>query len=144
MIHAKVPRTEPSGYRSFETGATRDHDTDKLDYDGFLSPLALERYAKYMHGHRKLPDGTMRESDNWQLGIAVAVYMKSKWRHFFDTWKSVRGYPAEDDLETSLCAELFNTMGMLHEVLQEKRRGKTAAERNLSAYMRNNPGEIGN
>ncbi len=110
--------------RTFDTGATRDSDADKLDYEGFLSPLVLEAYAKYMHEKRKMPDGSMRDSDNWQKGIPLDAYMKSKWRHFHDTWKNHRGLPAQDDIKTSLLAELFNTMGYLHEVLSAEQKAQ--------------------
>jgi hypothetical protein len=123
------PQT-PQGVREFGTGATRDLDANKLDFEGFLSPLVLERYAEHMHKARRMPDGSMRESDNWQLGIPVPVYMKSLFRHFFSVWKLFRGLPVTEvvkgetivkDLETELCATLFNASGMLHEVLKAKR-----------------------
>lgn len=104
--------------RLFETGATRDTALDKFDYEGFLSPRVLERYAAYMHKHRLQPDGQLRASDNWQLGIPQDAYMKSLWRHFMDLWKQHRGLPGQDLLEESLCAIMFNTMGYLHEVLK--------------------------
>jgi hypothetical protein len=109
--------------RDFDTGATRDDDVDKLDYEGFLSPLVLKRYAEYMHKHRKQADGTMRGSDNWQAGIPKHVYMKSLWRHFMDVWSMHRG-PLRDsqyqpgDLEEALCAVIFNAMGYLYEELE--------------------------
>jgi hypothetical protein len=108
--------------RTFDTGATRDADLDKIDYEGFLSPLVLERYGQYMHQHRKQSDGKLRASDNWQKGIPITAYMKSKFRHFMDTWKWVRRTPnlPKASLEDSLCAELFNTSGLLHEVLKAK------------------------
>jgi hypothetical protein len=124
-----LPQTE-KGVRQFGTGATRDLDANKLDFEGFLSPLVLERYAEHMHKARKMPDGSMRESDNWQLGIPVVAYMKSLFRHFFSVWKLHRGLPVSEvvrgetihkDLETELCAVLFNASGMLHEVLKAKR-----------------------
>jgi hypothetical protein len=65
--------------REFETGATRNPEEGKLDYEGFLSPLVLECYAKYMHEHRLQSDGKLRDSDNWQKGIPKEVYMKSGW-----------------------------------------------------------------
>lgn len=103
--------------RTFDTGATRDTDKDKLDFEGFLSPFVIERYAQYLHLHRIQSDGTLRESDNWQKGIPVQVYMKSMWRHFFSVWKEHRsGSISQDDL----CALIFNAMGMLHELLKEK------------------------
>jgi hypothetical protein len=126
-----MPQTE-KGVRQFGTGATRDLDANKLDFEGFLSPLVLERYAEHMHKARKMPDGSMRESDNWQLGIPVVAYMKSLFRHFFSVWKLHRGLPVTEvvrgetivkDLETELCAVLFNASGMLHEVLKAKKNG---------------------
>ena len=112
----------------FKTGATRNSDEKKLDYEGFLSPAVLERYAEYMHGHRKQADGNIRDSDNWQKGIPVSRYMKSLWRHFFDVWKTYRGGVAINpdtqrhvSIDEALCGVLFNAMGMLHEILKEKR-----------------------
>lgn len=110
--------------RKFESGATRNNDEESLDYEGFLSPLTLERYAEYMHSHRKQADGVMRASDNWQAGIPQTSYMKSMWRHFFDVWKIHRGYSCGVSEQEALCALLFNVMGMLHEVLKEKENEK--------------------
>ena len=84
--------------RTFDTGATRDLDATKLDFEGFLSPAVLERYGRYMHKHRELTDGTMRDSDNWQRGMPKAVYMKSGWRHFFDWWRELLTNPMEAKL----------------------------------------------
>jgi hypothetical protein len=113
--------------RTFASGATRNLDTNKFDYEGFLSPLVIEAFGKYMHSHRLQKDGTMRDSDNWQKSIPFDVYMKSGWRHFFDWWKLHRGIDAtspEDghqiDKVEALCALLFNVQGYLHELLKEK------------------------
>lgn len=105
---------------SFHTGATRTSERGKLDFEGFLSPAVLDRYAQYMHKHRSTPDGGFRESDNWQLGIPLNAYMKSGWRHFMDWFRQHRGYPGQDELEESLCALIFNAMGYLHETLKAK------------------------
>ena len=102
--------------RAFDTGATRNADTGKFDYEGFLSPLVLERFAQYMHKHRHQADGQLRDSDNWQKGIPFDAYMKSMFRHFMDVWCHHRGLPlAKEPLEEALCALLFNVMGYLHE-----------------------------
>lgn len=106
--------------RTFETGANRDVDEGKLDFEGFLSPTVLKRYAEYMHKNRTLRDGSLRDSDNWQKGIPIDVYMKSMYRHFFDVWSNHRGIETHDDKITNLCALLFNAMGMLHEELKKK------------------------
>ena len=104
--------------RTFETGATRDTEQGKVDYEGFLSPLVIERYGEYMHKHRKQQDGQVRDSDNWQKGIPKQVYMKSGWRHFMSWWKAHR---SGKDTQEHLCALLFNVCGYLHEVLKEEK-----------------------
>ena len=113
--------------REFDTGATRDDDNEKLDYEGFLSPVALKRYAEYMHEHRKQVDGGMRASDNWQKGIPLDVYMKSLWRHLIELW-NVHRDPRKlgmheivmSDIiyikKEALCAIIFNAFGYLHEI----------------------------
>jgi hypothetical protein len=112
--------------RTFSTGATRDTDEGKLDFEGFLSPLVLRAFAEYMHEKRKMPDGSMRASDNWQLGIPVDQYMKSAFRHFFDTWshhRAMRTDPGADHMDemvTELLALFFNVQGMLHEILKKR------------------------
>lgn len=105
--------------RKFSTGATRDIDTSKPDYEGFLSPLVLEAYGAYMAKNRRMKDGTLRASDNWQLGIPADAYMKSGWRHFFDWWKEHRGIPTKDGMVTACLALLFNVSGYLHEYLKK-------------------------
>lgn len=102
--------------RKFATGATRDQDVTKPDYEGFLSPLVIEAYGRYMNKNRVQPNGQVRASDNWQLGIPQDAYMKSMWRHFLDVWKQHRGYKSTEDLKESLCAMLFNVSGYLHEL----------------------------
>jgi len=105
--------------RNFETGATRDSEDGKFDYEGFLSPAVLHRYAAYMHEHRVQADGSLRASDNWQKGMPLDVYMKSGWRHFMDWWTKHRSEDADPkDVEDALCALMFNVMGYLHVWLQ--------------------------
>lgn len=113
--------------RTFESGATRDVDTDKLDYEGFLSPLVLEEFAKYMHEHRHMKDGSLRASDNWKQGIPQSVYLKSLVRHMMDVWLLGGGHEVvrpEDgsrpNLKEALLAVMFNAMGYLHELLRNE------------------------
>lgn len=105
-----------SKIRKFATGATRDTEQGKLDYEGFLSPLALKVYAEYMNKHRVQPNGELRDSDNWQKGIPLDVYMKSLWRHFMDLWLWHRGHPTKsrESIDDALGGILFNTFGYLH------------------------------
>lgn len=112
--------------RTFETGATRDNDDTKPDYEGFMSPLVVEEFGRYMTRHRKQADGQLRDSDNWQKGIPLTAYMKSMWRHFHAVWKSHRsgasgGTVAHNTLEQQLeelMALKFNVDGYAHELLK--------------------------
>lgn len=130
--------------RTFATGATRDKDEHKYDYEGFLSPLVIRRYGEYMHKHRLQPDGKLRDSDNWQKGMTFTAYAKSLWRHFFDVWTIHRGYEARDftgavvNLEDALCGILFNTMGFMHELLKLKA-AKHEEPRTLEDYAQSIP-----
>ncbi len=108
--------------RQFDTGATRDTDTNKYDYEGFLHPSVLEAYAAYMHKNRVQADGKLRDSDNWQKGIPKDAYMKSMFRHFMDVWKMHRGVPGGNaDMVENLSALLFNVMGYMYEELRSDR-----------------------
>lgn len=117
-----IPTVTPSApsIRSFDTGATRDLDASKYDYEAFMSPLVIEAFGRYMHGKRKMADGSLRDGDNWQKGIPRDSYMKSGWRHFMDWWCDHRGRGSEA-FEETLCALLFNVQGYLHEYLKSKR-----------------------
>jgi hypothetical protein len=116
---------EINGMRQFETGATRNMDATREDPEGFLSPLSIQAYCDYLNKHRHLENGTIRESDNWQLGIPKPVYMKGMWRHFLHCWTRHRGYPVRDpkaaaNIKEDLCAIIFNAHGYLHELVKEE------------------------
>lgn len=115
--------------RQFKSGATRDSDENKNDYDGFLDPTVIECFGNYMTKHRKQADGKLRDSNNWKKGIPISAYMKSMWRHFLDVWFIVLGYKRWDKqrneeitLVDALCALFFNVQGMLYEVLKNERK----------------------
>ncbi len=113
-----------AGMREFATGATRNTDTTKLDFEGFFSPLVLERRAQYMHKNRLQADGKLRDSDNWQKGIPFDAYMKSGFRHFFEWWSTHREHDPATELdatEEAICALMFNCEGYLHELLKARR-----------------------
>ncbi len=128
--------------RKFETGATRNSDDSKNDHEGFLSPLVIECFGNYMNSHRKQLDGVLRDSDNWQKGIPLDVYMKSGWRHFLDWWAIHRGDTCRIDpqhgtrttTEDALCALLFNAMGYLHEMIKAKGKLLIDIEKEKEAY----------
>jgi len=113
--------------RHFNSGATRDSDTNKNDYEGFYHPLVVEAFGDYMNRHRVQADGQLRDSDNWQRGIPRDAYIKSLWRHFLDVWFMHRGYKRIDKqtgkevtMKEALCAILFNVQGYLFEILKNE------------------------
>lgn len=120
FIHVGRRKDSEKKAREFDTGATRGTEEGKPDYEGFLSPLVLQRYGQYMNKHRIQSDGRPRSSDNWQKGIPLNVYIKSAWRHFLDWWLEHRGHSSREGLEDALCGLLFNVMGYLHEKLQAR------------------------
>jgi len=110
---------------NFETGATRSEDTVRDDPDGYLSPLFMDLYFRYMTKNRTQADGQVRESDNWQKGIPRNRYMKGLWRHFYHMWTRHRGWDvndplAADDIEEDIAAMFFNLQGYAHEYLKDK------------------------
>jgi hypothetical protein len=78
-----------------------------------------------MNMHRLQSDGNLRDSDNWQKGIPMDVYMKSAFRHFHEWWSFHRTPEEEtdrgEDIEGigAMCGLMFNVMGYLHEWLKE-------------------------
>jgi len=117
--------------RISETGATRNTAIDKLDYEGFLSPIVLEAFAKYMHKHRHLADGTLRDSDNWQKLFSKDykehrdICIKSSWRHFMDLWMEHRNFESRDGIDEAICGLLFNIMAYYYSILLERREKNT-------------------
>jgi hypothetical protein len=120
--------------RKFDTGATRDTANNKLDFEGFLSPTVLDLFAEYMNKNRVQSDGSLRDSDNWQKGIPLPVYMKSAWRHFFHWWKLHRGLSCRDEkgnvvtMRDAIGGLLFNVMGYAHEWLKVQETAKRKIE----------------
>lgn len=108
--------------RIFDGGATRSPLGDKLCYSRFMDARVVKRYCEYLHKHRVQADGNVREPDNWKNGIPQASYMDSMHRHFMDVWLHNQGHTSEmaEDIETALCALIFNAQGMLFEVMKGK------------------------
>lgn len=111
--------SDDGNVRTFETGATRDTEGNKLDFEGFLSPQVLVRFAEYMNKHRIRSDGSRRDSDDWQKGIPRDVYMKSMWRHFMDVWREHRSELDQELQLEALMALLFNVQGYALELMRE-------------------------
>ena len=112
--------------REWETGGKRDTDEMKIDYEGFLHPAVLKRFAQYMNKNRVMRDGSIRESDNWQKGFGtytehMQTCMKSLWRHFHDVWSWQRDEDIDVDVDEALCGVMFNAMAMLHQLLEERK-----------------------
>ena len=128
----KLGMYDTPAVRQFSTGATRNLDHNKLDYEGFNCPMAQRAFAEYMHSHRKQADGTIRDSANWQAGIPIDVYSKSLVRHVHDFHCLHRGWtiprpedgkamPPDDEHKLELlCAIWFNVQGYIHELLKAK------------------------
>lgn len=123
-----------SEIRKFDTGATRNSEDGKLDFEGFLHPLVIQRFSLYMNKHRYLEDGTIRASDDWSKGIPKESAIKSGLRHFMDLWLEHRGYESREGIEDALCGVLFNVQSYLLTVLQEKENYNLAVE-NTQALM---------
>lgn len=118
--------TEENLIRTFGTGATRDVAEGKLSYVKALSPIVLQRYVQYLDSHRKQPDGSMRDFDNWKKGIPEEIYLDGLGRHFMATWLLAQGFSAEDNhgpvtLEDSLAAIIFGASGWLYELLKKEK-----------------------
>lgn len=117
--------------RVFESGANRNSDNGKLDYSGFNAPIVDWAFAQYMHSHRKLEDGTLRDSDNWQKGIPRNELLKSLIRHVKDLELIEAGYTVYEngnilDVTDVLCGIRFNVNAMLLDTLN----GTTTVDRN--------------
>jgi hypothetical protein len=111
------------GIRTFSSGATRDTEEGKCDFEGFLSPIVIQAFGEYMNEHRKQSDGQLRASDNWQKGFGKDHYdvcMKSLWRHFEDLWLEHRGWESREGILKALMGILFNTMAYTHQYLIDK------------------------
>ena len=111
--------------RKFDSGATRDTSEGKLEYARFMSPIVLKRFSEYMDLHRKQTDGNLREPDNWQKLFGDKhedVCMDSLYRHLMDVWLINKGFKSEarEDIESALCAILFNAQAWLFKVLMDK------------------------
>lgn len=114
-----------SEIRTFSTGATRDTDASKPNYIKALSPIVLQGYVEYLGKHRILPDGSMRDWDNWKSGLPKEVCLESLGRHEIATWLLMQGFPAFDNhgsvtLEDSLYGIIFNASCILHDILKTK------------------------
>lgn len=113
--------------REFSTGANRNplvekDGSRKLDVAKFFSPLVLLERAKFMDKNRELEDGTVRDGDNWKKGFPLEDTYDSFKRHELDLWLLMDGNDshAREDIETAICACMFNLESMLLTILEGK------------------------
>lgn len=113
--------------RKLGQGALRNLSDNKYAYERFFDPEVLHTYAAYMHKHRRIKGGAVREPDNWKLGITESAWIDSLIRHTMDLWRLKHGYTVIDPdtgkpttAKDLLCAILFNTMGLLYEQVKLK------------------------
>ena len=111
---------EMKPFREFSTGASRNLDHGKHDLTGFLSVPALRAFADYMHRKRQMPDGSVRDGDNWQKGMPRKEFLRSLERHVFDLKAHLTGNEkfamTDEPVLDALCAIMFNAQGLLHEI----------------------------
>lgn len=112
--------------RSFDTGATRDNDNGKLNFEGALSPSVLWAFTAYMASHSVMKDGTVRAADNWQKGFPDDVLFQCLMRHVFDLWMLHRGHDVirpedghEVDWNDALGGAMFNLQAIWHKQLND-------------------------
>lgn len=83
----ETPTTKPKfitdnkpTHRTFDTGATRDSDTGKLEYSRYINPLADYSFAEYMKS-KQIIGGEYRRGDNRQKWIPTESLFDSLVRH---------------------------------------------------------------
>lgn len=113
--------------RKFKSGASRDTNEGKIEYARHLSPEVIKFFCEYMHKHRKLPGGSLRDPDNWKKGFPKQSYVDSGFRHFMEMWllhekrKTKKLTQKEsEEFKDALCGIMFNAIGHLHEELKDK------------------------
>jgi|SRR5690606_29218138 len=119
--------------RMSESGAIRNSDVGKINYQGALSPLILEAYGKYIEKHSLLPDGTRRNNKNWQKLFGTPeehrqVCIESAWRHFIDLLMEHDGYESRDGIDEALGGLMFNIQAYWFSILKERQENKQEKE----------------
>jgi hypothetical protein len=78
--------------RQFESGATRDTASGKIEYHGFRHPLLEHSFGEYMNKHRIQSNGELRDSNNWWKGWDKEISLQSLCRHLADLEAIHAGY----------------------------------------------------
>jgi hypothetical protein len=87
----KQTTTKPQ-IRKWDNGALRDSGDGKYDFFGFRHPLLEQSFGHYMNDHRKMPDGTIRDANNWWKGWGREISLQSMIRHVEDLTAIQAGY----------------------------------------------------
>lgn len=113
--------------RTFPSGATRDAEEGKLDFEGSLSPEVLWEFVAYMQRHSVMADGSWRPADNWKKGWDRSVSLKSLLRHVWDLWLLHRGNVVvrpedghEVSIDDALGGAMFGVMSYWLQLLKER------------------------
>ena len=80
--------------RKFEGRAIRDTSDGKIEWFGVTHPAVEMSFGKFMDNHRYMPNGDIRESDNWWDGWDKIVSLQSMLRHVKDLEMIEAGYIA--------------------------------------------------
>jgi len=83
--------------REFDSGAIRDTSNGKHEYMGFMHPLIDKSFAEYMHSHRTMADGSLRDSNNWWGGFGKEACIQSLLRHVEDLKALHIGYEVYEE-----------------------------------------------
>lgn len=127
----KYALENPKKIRVFESGASRNNADNKLEYHKFNSPLVEWGFAQYMHKHRFLEDGTMREGDNWQKGFDNDTILASLRRHIMDLELLEKGLKVtENGKEVSLLDTLYAIRFNANARILKELEGLKGVERN--------------
>lgn len=112
-----------NGYRTYDSGASRDTGIGKLEFSRCWHPIVLKRFAEFMFSKCIMPDGSYRRSDNWQKGIPTDDLIESLERHDSDIQLHLKGWGEEatETLQTACCAALFNIQAILLKELERQR-----------------------
>ena len=88
------------------------------------SALVRRIMAEYMHKNRFMPDGSMREADNWKFGFGLDVVHKSLRGHFQDLAEIMEGHKVVEKGKEitpfdALCGVKFNLEVIMHELMKD-------------------------
>lgn len=87
-----VRESKKGRIRKLKGGAYRDIDDGKFEYFGFTHPIIEHSFAGYMHEHRLMTNGELRDSNNWWTGFGKDVCIQSLARHMKDLESLKAGY----------------------------------------------------